>query len=112
MNYKECSFFPFAFLNSRQGLLLLTLEEIHRLCHQPTTLEQYVMRGGNAMLSAEFDTSRILEPFVQLRLLSRILSLQSGAKGNLFRRKETEYGLLDLQIQHRREEHLTRPDDF
>ena len=63
-----------------KGLLLLTEEEIHRLCKRPPTLEQYLSRGGKAMLNAEFDVKRILEPFVQLRLLSKMLTLKSENK--------------------------------
>lgn len=63
-----------------KGLLLPTPEEIHRLCEKPATLEEYLCRGGKAILNAKFDTSLILEPFVQLRLLSRILSLEARAK--------------------------------
>lgn len=64
-----------------KGLLLLTSEDVHRLCQESQTLEQFLNRGGQAVLNAEFDTSLILEPFVQLRLLSRILMIQS--KNNL-----------------------------
>ena len=60
-----------------KGLLLLKKEEIHSLCQEPLTLEQYLSRGGKAILNAEFDTRLVLEPFAQLRLLSRILSVQS-----------------------------------
>jgi hypothetical protein len=60
-----------------KGLLLLTKEEIHRLCQEQLTLEQYLGGGGRAILSAEFDMSLLLEPFAQLRLLSRIVSVQS-----------------------------------
>ena len=63
-----------------KGLLLLKEEEIHRLCHKPMTLEQYLHGGGKAILHAEFDGSLFLEPFVQLRLLSRILRMQSRSK--------------------------------
>ena len=63
-----------------KGLLLLTPEEIHRLCQERLTLEQYLHSGGKAILNAEFNPSLILEPFVQLRLLSRILSLQLESK--------------------------------
>jgi hypothetical protein len=62
-----------------RGLLLLEKEDINRLCQKPHTLEQYLSGGGKAILNAEFDRKLILEPFVQLRLLSRILSLQSYA---------------------------------
>lgn len=58
-----------------KGLLLLTQEEIHRLCLEPLTLEQYLRQGGKAILNAEFDLKLVLEPFVQLRLLSRMLKI-------------------------------------
>jgi hypothetical protein len=61
-----------------KGLLLLEKETIHCLCQKPTTLEQYLSEGGRAILSDEFDRKLVLEPFTQLRLLSRILSLQSS----------------------------------
>lgn len=60
-----------------KGLLLLEKENIHRLCQESLTLEQYLNSGGQAILKDEFDKSLILEPFIQLRLLSRILSMQS-----------------------------------
>lgn len=61
-----------------KGLLLLKREDIHRLCQRPITLEQYLRNGGKALLPYEFDRSLILEPFTQLRLLSRILKAESG----------------------------------
>lgn len=63
-----------------KGLLLLTREEIHRLCQEHLTLEQYLGGGGKAILNAEFDERLVLEPFVQLRLLARIFKIQSKAK--------------------------------
>jgi len=60
-----------------KGLLLLEKEEIHHLCQEPLTLEQYLSRGGKAILNGEFDPGLVLEPFAQLRLLSRILSIPS-----------------------------------
>ena len=60
-----------------KGLLLLGRENIHRLCQAPLTLEQYLNSGGKAILNHEFDMSHILEPFTQLRLLSKILVAQS-----------------------------------
>jgi 8-oxo-dGTP pyrophosphatase MutT (NUDIX family) len=57
-----------------KGLLLLRQEEIHALCQEPLTLEQYLNRGGKAILKDDFDTRLILEPFAQLRLLSKILA--------------------------------------
>jgi 8-oxo-dGTP pyrophosphatase MutT (NUDIX family) len=63
-----------------KGLLLLSSEEVHRLCRAPLTLEQYLQQGGKAILKAEFDTQLLLEPFTQLRLLSRILSMGAQAQ--------------------------------
>lgn len=60
-----------------KGLLLLERDDIHRLCQEPTRLEQYLRNGGKAILNHEFDRSLILEPFVQLRQLSRILLIES-----------------------------------
>jgi hypothetical protein len=63
-----------------KGLLLLEKENIHRLCGEQYTLEQYLSGGGKAILKAEFDRTLVLEPFTQLRLLSRILTIQSELK--------------------------------
>ncbi len=60
-----------------KGLLLLGKENIHRLCQEPLTLEEYLNSGGKAILKGEFDMSLVLEPFIQLRLFSRILNAQS-----------------------------------
>jgi 8-oxo-dGTP pyrophosphatase MutT (NUDIX family) len=59
-----------------KGLLLLGEEEVHRLCQESVTLEQYLRWGGRAIVNAEFDKRLVLEPFAQLRWLSRILILQ------------------------------------
>lgn len=59
-----------------KGLLLLKETEIHRICQEPITLRQYLDFGGNAILIDNFDMSLFLEPFAQLRLLSRILNVQ------------------------------------
>jgi hypothetical protein len=60
-----------------KGLLLLKEEEIHQLCHEPITLEKYLSKGGKVILHGDFDANLLLEPFAQLRLLSRILSIQN-----------------------------------
>lgn len=60
-----------------KGILLLKKEEIHSLCQEPTTLEQYLSRGGKAILKVDFDKQLLLEPFAQLRLLSKILNIQN-----------------------------------
>lgn len=66
-----------------KGLLLLTREEIHRLCREPQTLEQFLGSGGMAIMSAEFDKNRVLEPFLQLRLLSRMLQMYPEFEADL-----------------------------
>jgi 8-oxo-dGTP pyrophosphatase MutT (NUDIX family) len=58
-----------------KGLILLSSEEIHHLCRESISLKQFLHRGGRAILSDGFDTKLVLEPFAQLRLLSRILYL-------------------------------------
>jgi hypothetical protein len=58
------------------GLLLLDPPGVHWLCQAKRTLEQYLQAGGRAILAGEFDRSLELEPFVQLRLLSKILEAQ------------------------------------
>lgn len=63
-----------------EGLLLVDEQEVHRLCQESLTLEQYLRSGGKAILKGEFDTKLVLEPFAQLRLLSRILIVQSEIK--------------------------------
>ena len=63
-----------------RGLLLLDEAAIHRLCQEPITLGEYLRSGGKAVLRGNFDTHLPLEPFVQLRLLSRILLAQAGTQ--------------------------------
>lgn len=63
-----------------KGLVLLTEQEIHRLCRESLTLEQYLDQGGKAILKADFDAKLTLEPFVQLRLLSRLLSTKTDSR--------------------------------
>lgn len=59
-----------------KGLVLLTEQEIHQLCREQLTLKQFIDQGGKAILQADFDRRLLLEPFAQLRLLSRILKAQ------------------------------------
>jgi ADP-ribose pyrophosphatase YjhB (NUDIX family) len=55
------------------GMLLLDQTAVHRLCEESLTLGQYLSSGGRTILREAFDESLILEPFIKLRLLSRIL---------------------------------------
>jgi len=59
-----------------KGLLRLNSKEIQWLCQTPMTLAQFLAAGGRASLGAEFDRSLFMEPFIQLRLLAKILALQ------------------------------------
>jgi hypothetical protein len=68
-----------------KGLLLLTKEDVHSLCQEPVTLEQYLNGGGKALLNYEFDRSLILDPFIQLRLLSRILLKETQSRTAAYR---------------------------
>jgi ADP-ribose pyrophosphatase YjhB (NUDIX family) len=68
-----------------KGLLLLAKEDVHRLCQEPVTLEQYLSGGGKALLNYGFDQSLILEPFIQLRLLARILLKEPGNRTAAYR---------------------------
>ncbi|MFT3890699.1 MAG: NUDIX domain-containing protein [Anaerolineales bacterium] len=59
-----------------KGLVLLKEQDVQRLCHESLTLEQYLLQGGEAILKAQFDHTLVLEPFAQLRLLSKILNVR------------------------------------
>ena len=61
-----------------KGLLLLDQENIVSLCQGSLTLGQYLHRGGQAILNYPFDTTVLLAPFAQLRLLARILCIQAN----------------------------------
>ena len=63
-----------------KGLILLEKDEIHHLRRDSMTLEEYLRNGGRAILKEEFEARLLLEPFAQLRLLSKILSVQSDIK--------------------------------
>lgn len=60
-----------------RGLLLLDPGSIRRICAGPVTLEQYLSEGGKAILNHDYDRSRVLEPFKQLRIFNRLLQNQS-----------------------------------
>jgi hypothetical protein len=56
-----------------QGIIYLKQEELHQLCKEPMTLGQFLANDGKAALNLKFDNSLYLEPFLQVKLLSRIL---------------------------------------
>jgi len=60
-----------------KGLLLLQEAETHRICQERITLQQYLDSGGKAIMTDKFDTSLFLEPFAQLRLLSKLLNIRA-----------------------------------
>ncbi len=57
-----------------KGILLLDPESIDQICRESITLGQYLQRGGKAIFNELFDRERTLEPFIQLRILSRLFS--------------------------------------
>jgi hypothetical protein len=59
-----------------KGILLLDLASIHQICQKPMTLDQYLINGGKAILTDHFDRNLTLEPFVQLRIFSKLLKAQ------------------------------------
>lgn len=56
-----------------KGLLLMRERDIHQICEEQITLQQYLDEGSQAILNGPFDNSLPLYPFLQLRLLSRLL---------------------------------------
>jgi len=80
MYWAEADEFP-APSSEVKGLLLLDEQNIHRLCQEPLTLGQYLSSGGKAILRGDFDRHLLLEPFIQLRLLSKILLAQTTPSG-------------------------------
>lgn len=61
-----------------KGLILLEREALHRICQERITLEQYLGGGGKAIVGPEIDRSLDMEPFAQLRLLSRIMQIEEA----------------------------------
>ena len=59
-----------------KGILLLDPDSIIRICVSSITLDQYLKQGGKAIFTEQFDCNRPLEPFLQLRILSRLLKAQ------------------------------------
>jgi hypothetical protein len=61
-----------------RGLLLLRPDDVHRIAHQWLSLGAYLAAGGKAMLLDRLDEGAILEPFLQLRALSRLLQIHQN----------------------------------
>jgi 8-oxo-dGTP pyrophosphatase MutT (NUDIX family) len=61
-----------------RGLLLLRPHDIHTIVQRPITLGQYLRAGGQAVLQDRLDEDRLLEPFLQLQALSRMLRIHQN----------------------------------
>ena len=57
-----------------QGLLLLQPEEVIALSRAPVSLAEFQRAGGQALLAEPLDDELPLAPFLQFRLLARILA--------------------------------------
>ncbi len=58
-----------------KGLLLLTPEDVWRICDQPATLREYLEWGGRALFQSLLPLDTPLVPFPQLKWLAQILRL-------------------------------------
>jgi hypothetical protein len=59
-----------------KGILLLDPNSIIQICASSMTLDQYLKQGGKAIFTEQFEQNRIIEPFLQLRILSQLLKAQ------------------------------------
>lgn len=64
-----------------RGLLLLTSEEVVRLCRQSVTLDQFLADGGIALMRTPYPGGMLLEPARQMRLLATLLTEPALAPG-------------------------------
>ena len=55
------------------GLLLLTPEEIHSICNQTITLQDFINQNGKVILKENINRDLFLMPFPQLFFLSKLL---------------------------------------
>lgn len=55
------------------GLLLLTSNDVHLICKQRITLNDYLRQHGKALLKRELNEDLLLEPFPQLQFLAELL---------------------------------------
>ncbi len=59
--------------NEVKGILLLDPDSIQEICQTSVTLDEYLKRGGRAILRQPFDQGRRLEPFIQLLILAEMM---------------------------------------
>jgi len=59
-------------------ILLMQPGQVQHICRKPTTLAEYLLSGGHAIGAEPFDNTRILEPFLQARVLAQLFRTQPG----------------------------------
>ncbi|MER2261888.1 MAG: NUDIX hydrolase, partial [Psychrobacillus sp.] len=55
------------------GLLLLTPEDVHFICNNKITLNDFIKQNGKAILKGNINRDLFLTPFPQLIFLSKLL---------------------------------------
>jgi hypothetical protein len=70
LGYSESEPLPSSETN---GLLLLTADDVKRICLGGVTLRNYLARGGRALLKTDINTDLPLQPFPQLLFLHELL---------------------------------------
>ncbi|WP_079508636.1 DNA mismatch repair protein MutT [Mesobacillus jeotgali] len=63
------------------GLLLLTSDDIQRICKGGFTLRNYLAQGGSAVLKTDINTDLPLQPFPQLLFLHELLEKEKRLMG-------------------------------
>ncbi|MED3651746.1 NUDIX domain-containing protein [Heyndrickxia sporothermodurans] len=58
------------------GILLLTPEDVHLICHEKITLKEFISQNGTSILKNTINKDLLLHPFPQLVFLSRLLKEQ------------------------------------
>ena len=56
-----------------KGLLLLTPEDIHLICNNKITLNDFIKQNGKAIIKGNINRDLFLTPFPQLLFLSKLL---------------------------------------
>ena len=74
LSYTENEPIPSAETN---GLLLLTPEDIHYICNNKITLNDFIQQNGLAKLKGNINRDLFLTPFPQLKFLSTLLKENS-----------------------------------
>lgn len=61
-----------------KGLLLLSPAKVQLICQKNISLSEFQNLGGVSILKSEIDKNLILQPFPQLKFLSRLLNEETG----------------------------------